>query len=316
MNRSSFSGGPAFLTWNGVTIQLTADWKAETEIKTKDRSTNLRGRVGAWEDYSLTKITARPVVTSANLATLITKLFPYKPSMVGQLIFPGTDLPAVIQTKDGRSITFAAAALTKMPDVTFAPGEDLFGDFELTCLIENEADASSDDTHAVEASSTYTEPSFDPLTIIAARYTFAWGETAPFDDIETDEKGVSLKPSVTFEELQTQRDGLLNMRIKEVTSELSFLPVNLDSEDFWDLIKPQGSSAGRGKPMGSRGLAFTATPLGSGAGRPSLSVPLAVPTKGANQFGSGPRVGEVTLACEQKSVTGTISDLFTLSATA
>lgn len=315
MNRSAFSGGPAFLTWNGVTMQLMADWKAETEIITKDRATNLRGRVGAWEEYSLTKITARPVVTAANLATLITKLFPYTPAMVGQLIFPGTDLPAVIQTKDGRSLTYAAAALTKMPDVTLAPSEDLFGDFELTCLMENEADAADSDSHVVEASSTYTEPTLDPLSIIAARYGFAWGASSPFDEIETDEKGVVLKPTVTFEELQTQLDGLQNMRIKEVTAELTFVPVNLASADFYNLVIPQGSTAGRGKPMGARGLAFTATPLGTGAGRPSLSVPLAVPTKAPLQFGSASRIGEVTLACEQKATAGVIGSLFTLAAT-
>jgi hypothetical protein len=236
--------------------------------------------------------------------------------MIGQLIFPDTDLPAVIQTKDGRSLTYAAAALTKMPDITFAPGEDLFGDFELTCLLENEADAADADSHVVEASSAYTEPSFDPLTIIAARYAFAWGATPPFDAIETDEKGVVLKPNVTFEELQTQRDGLINMRIKEVTSEVTFTPVNIGSQDFYSLVQPQGTTAGRGKPMGARGLAFTATRLGAGANLPSLSVPLAVPTKAPLQFGSGPRTGEVTLACEQKSTAGTISDLFTLTATA
>lgn len=316
MNRSDFSGGPAFLTWNGVTIQLAADWKAETEIVTKDRSTNLRGRVGAWEEYTKTVITARPVVTSANLASLITTLLPYKPSMIGQLIFPSVDLPAVIQMKEGRGVTFAAAALTKMPEIMLAPGEDLFGDFELTCLLENEGEASDADTHAVEASSAYTEPSLDPLSIIAARYDFAWGSSSPFDEIETDEKGVKLTPSITFDELQTQRDGLINMRIKEVTAALSFVPVNIGSEDFFDLVIPQGTSAGRGKPMGARGQEFTATPIASGAGLPSLTVPLAVPTKGPQQFGSGSRIGEVNLACEQKATEGAIGDLFTLAATA
>jgi len=315
MNRADFAGGPAFLTWNGVTFQLAADWKAETEIITKDRSTNLRGRVGAWEDYTITKITARPVVTATNLATLIAKLLPYKPSMIGALIFPDVDLPAVIQNKDGRGSTFAAAALTKMPDVNFASLEDFFEDFELTCLIENEADASTDGSHVVEASSAYVEPSFDPLGIIAARYAFAWGAVSPFDAIETDEKGVKLSHNVTFDDLMTQRDGLINKRIKEVTASLSFTPVNISSEDFYDLVIPQGASAGRGKPMGLRGQEFTATPLGSGANRPQLTVPLAVPSKAPQQFGGGPRVGEVNMLVEQKSNTGTIADLFTLAAT-
>ncbi|CAN5545211.1 hypothetical protein BH09VER1_BH09VER1_24560 [soil metagenome] len=315
MNRSIFSGGPAFIIRNGISIQLMADWKAETEIVTKDRSTNLRGRVGAWEDYTMTKITGRAVVTATNLAALLAELFPYTPAMVGQTIFPDVDLPLVIQTKDGRSITYAASALTKMPDVNLAPGEDLLGDFEYTCLLANGADAADDDSHVVEASSSYTEPTLNPLGIIAARYDFAWGAISPFDAIETDEKGVSLKPKVSFNDLQTQRDGLQNMRIKEVTAELGFTPVNLASEDFYNLVIPQGSSAGRGKAMGARGLAFTATPLGSGAGRPSLSVPLAVPTKSPLQFGSNSRIGDVTMMCEQKATVGVIGDLFTLAAT-
>lgn len=315
MNRSNFYGGPGFLNWNGITLQMMANWKAETEIISKDRSTNLRGRVGAWERYSITKIAARPVVTSVNLASVIAKLFPYTPAMVGQLIFPEVDLPAIIQTKDGRSITYAAAAITKMPEVTFAPDEDLIGDFELTCLLENEGDASEDNSHVTEASSSYTEPTLNPMQIIAARYAFAWGSIAPFNTIETDEKGVKLRPNVTFTELETQRDGLINYRIKEVTASLGFTPVNLNSADFYNLVSPQGSTAGRGKPLATRGLEFTATPLGAGAGRPQLTVPLAVPNKGPLDFADTSRIGDVNLLCEQKATAGVIGDLYTLAAT-
>jgi hypothetical protein len=314
MDRSLFSGGPAFLTWNGITIQLASNWSAETEIKTVARRTNLRGRVGAWEDYSMTVIKGTPVATSANLASLITKLFPYTPAMVGQLIFPSVDLPAVIQTKDGRSLTYAAAAITKMPSVKFKPNEDPFGEFELTCLCANQTAASEANSHVTEASSTYTEPSFDPLTLISGLYAFAWGATAPFDDIETDENGVELTPAVDLKELSTQLGGLLNYRIADVSAQAKFTPVNLSSEDFYSLMQVQGSAAGRGKAMGSRGLAFTATPAGSGAGRLSLNVPLAVPQERAPlRFGDESRIGEVLLDCAQKSSAGTIQALYTLA---
>jgi len=160
----------------------------------------------------------------------------------------------------------------------------------------------------------YSEPSFDPLTLISGLYKFAWGSTSPFDDIETDENGVELTPNVELKELSTQLGGLLNYRIADVSAQAKFTPVNLASADFYSLLQVQGAAAGRGKAMGTRGLAFSATPEGSGAGRLSLSVPLAVPQdKSSLRFGDESRIGEVVLDCAQKSSAGTIQALYTLA---
>lgn len=291
MLRQAFEGGPAYLTWDGVTIQMADDWDAKVEAKVVDRKTNLQGVVGSGMDYLLVKISAKPVAMSSNLATLIAKLHPYKASDRGKLIFPGTDNPAVIQGKDGKTLTFKAGAITKEPNITFAPNVDLFDAFELTCLLENEGDPADISDLVTASTSAYAEPTFNPSSIISDRYLLAWGET--YDEIETDEKGIVLEPSLKLTECITQLDGLLNYRIDEKTATVKFTPVNMASADFLELIP----AVGRGAMIGVHGLPLTVTPA-SGDGL-KLTAPLAVPTDPTARFGVESRIGEVTMRCER-----------------
>lgn len=313
MNRADFTGGPAFLTFDGVSIQAHEDWTATTEYVTVDRATNLQGKIGEGEEHVITRIRIKPVATSANLATLLSKLFPYQPGNVGQLIFPSTDKPAVIQTKDGKAVTFAAAAITDMPELQFAPNRDLIGEFELTCLRENETTGSDEDAHAEVGDNAYVEPTLDPLTLISCRYGIAWGSTPPFDAIETDENGLRFKAAASFAELKTMRDGLINMRLTGVNANARFVPVNLDCDDFINaLMFTDGASAGRGKMLGARG--FELSVYGEGAGNPTLLLPLTTPKTGSQQFAQGesPRVGEVQMEAQRKYQSSALQPLYTL----
>lgn len=312
MNRDQFTGGPGTLTWNGVTFQLVEDWEAQSEIRSREVTTNLQGLVGKREGDSVTKITAKPIAFTGSLATLFGKLFPYSPASIGNLIYPATDLPAIVQTKDGKSITFAAAAVTGMPAVQFTPMKDLFGAVTLTCIRKSGVAASDATSHAVVAASAYAEPTVDIDDISAALYNLAWGATSPFDDIETDEEGVTFTPEVQLSELKTSRDGLLNQRVQGVTARLQFTPVNLDADDFYDaFLQMDGAAAGRGKLLAARGQQLTVR--GDGSGDPLLTVPRAVPVSGSARFSqSNSRVGQVTLEAHRYDVAGVLQSLFTL----
>lgn len=310
MNRSDFSGGGAFITWNGLTLQLSDDWECVPEVDTKERKTNLRGTVGHGLNHIIFKLSAKPIATSANLTTLIAKLLPYRSAQRGRLlseILGGVDLPCVIQTMDGRSVTFKAALLTKEPDLMFAPNEDFLGEFELTCLLANAGDSATIADYFTEASSVYTEPVLDPLTIISERYTLGWGATSPFTDIETDESGIKLTSSLSLKDCITQRDGLLNYRLSDKTSQVQFVPVNLDSGDFASLIP----AVGRGKMIGTFGQALTVQQV-TGVGGPKLVCPLAVPTEDPLRFGEESRHGQVNMLLEQKFAT-TLQEPYTLT---
>ena len=126
MNRTSFYGGPAFLTHDSQTWQLGDDnFEIANEIKVIEVKSNLQGKLGDREDYSVSIIKATPLALKSVLATQFGKLFALQPTNIGNLLFPGTDLPAVIQTRDGKSITFSAAAISQPPPLQFAATKPL-----------------------------------------------------------------------------------------------------------------------------------------------------------------------------------------------
>ncbi len=311
MGPNAFTGSPGYFTWNSILFQLMDEnWETNVEIVTVERSTNLQGVIGRWEQYVKSTVTAKPIAFLASLAAQIGVLLPYLPSMRGQRIRGSSDLPLVIQTADGRSITFSSAVLTKMPPVQFAPNKDFWGAAEFTCLRKANTAATDATAHVVEASSAYTAPALDPDDIVSSKYTLAFGST-PFDNIECDEDGVTFEPQVTLKELPTWNEGVLNFQIDKVMAAIKFKPQNLSGANLLNtLVLTDGSSAGRGKRLGARGLALTVT--GAAVGDPLLTVPLAVAATGKMHFGSANRVGEVALMAEQKNVSGAFAALFTL----
>jgi len=309
MDRTAFTGGPAYLTWNGLTLQMEDDWTAESEIVTVPQRTNLQGKIGDREEWSLTRIKCRPLAFSTGLAGVLAKLWPYDPGDIGTRIFPGTDLPAVIQTKGGRSITYAAAALYTPPPLRFAPNRPLFGDMELLCLRKNNTAATETDAHVVDASSAYSQPNLDPLDIVSSAYSLAFGSDSPLNAIETDEEGIAAELKVEFEDRKTARDGLLNAQIKNVELIVKFTPENIDSEAFNDsLLVTDGTTAGRGKLLSGRGKQLTITGVAPGA--PILTIPLAAAPTGSLRFSGQSRVGEVTLQAQRKATAGVLQDLY------
>ncbi|HSI15700.1 MAG TPA: hypothetical protein VK961_26875 [Chthoniobacter sp.] len=301
MDRALFTGGPAYLVFDGVTFQLHDDWKVDLNLQHFDVKTNLQGTVAkAISENAMAKVTAIPIAFGGSISTAFAKLLPYQPSMRGQFIFPASDKPLVIQTAAGKSITFAAAALTKMPEITFAPDKIFFGAVEFTCLIANLADPSDDDAFLTIADSAYTEPALDPLDILFDIFTGVFGASpsAPFDGIETDENGFKFTPTVKLTPRKTAKNQTYNFMIDDVTAMVKFTPENVSEEDWKELIRTQGAGYGVGKLRGSLGDILTIA--GSATGKPRLTIPLAAGEDGGLRFAQNSRVGEVTLAAHRK----------------
>lgn len=314
MTRTSYPAGPAFLTNAGLTIEMEGDWKATHEIEKVPFKTNLNGTVGHSRGTVVTKLAGKAVATSSNLAALMAWLYPYSSGMVGQLIFPAVDVPAVIQTRDGRSVTYPASAITKMPDASFAGNEDIFGEFELTCLSAYMGDPTNPVDVVLEQASAYTPPAMDPLARLRAPYAVAWGSTAPFNAIQTSKAGVKFTAGVKLSPVEVDLFGRVNFRIEEVDASAKFNPMNLTSEDFFNFVLMASENAGIGRILGLDGQPLTVT--SQEVGGPILTMPLAVPDQGPLGFDSKSRVGEVTLTGNRASTEGVIGNNYTLSVVA
>ncbi len=313
LDRFAFIGGPGYLTWNGITFQLHEDWNVDDDVQEFDIKSNLQGKLGSGISDTMVKITAKPMAFTGGIAAMMAVLFPYQPSANGQLIFPSTDLPAVIQTRAGKSITFAAAAITKMPSVTFAPDKELLGEFELTCLVKNQTAQTDATSMVVVATSTYTEPSLTPLNLIYDLYTTAFGST--FTDIETTEEGVVFTPTVTLKPRKTSNRGTYNLMQEAVEANVSFTPEGWTEANWYDTLQRlDGTGVKRGAQRALFGDAFTVT--GSASGMPTLSLPLAHFSKGGLLLGAGGRIKQVTLTADRKTTAGTLSALYALGVVA
>lgn len=315
MNRTHFYGGPGYITHDSVTWQSRENIDASNEIRTVPLPDNLRGPLGDREDYPIATVRLIPHAITASLSTQFGKLFAFQPSNRGALLFPGTDLPLAIQTKNGgtsdlgQSITYSAAAISQPPELQFAANRPLFGAVEFTCLKKNSTAGTATNAFVVVADSTYSEPTLDPTGILNTTYTVAWGSS--FTGIETDEEGVRVATRYEWTEMKSANDGLLNFRLEAVTQEIRFRPTNVEADDIHDsILLTDGSSAGRGKLLTARGETLTVT--GAATGDPLFTVQRAVPTTAPTIYGADLRSGEIVMRAQRRYNSG-LQALFALT---
>ena len=301
----TFPGGPAYFTYNGYQLQMEAAWQVANDPTQFKVATNLQGDVDWREDDTLAKLSAKPLGIWGNYAAL----FPYQPSMLGQLVFPSPDKTLVIQTAAGESITFAAAALTKMPTLQFAGNKTLFGNAEWTMLRRMDEASTTAGAMYTLAASAYTEPVLYPQLILTAAATLNFGSLPP---IETDEDGVTFTPTVTLTPRKTSTGGIVNYMITAVGATVEFTPEGLTESDLYNNLHPlQGTGTGGGASLAGMGGALTVTSVTSGG--PVLNIPLAAPTKSSLRFDPKTgRVGRVTLQALRANSSGVLESLFTL----
>ena len=181
MSRANLTGGPAYLTWDSLTFHAQDDeWSVELNPELFTVKSNLKGTLGKVLTGVMAEVTISPLALAGDLTTLLAKLAAPFALKRGSLLFGGTDKPLVIQTVDGRSETFAAAAITGWT-MNLAPGKNLISGLKFLCLRKNATALTDAAAFVAEASSAYSESSEDVADLVSDFYTAAWGAT--FADI-------------------------------------------------------------------------------------------------------------------------------------
>ncbi len=303
-----FQGGPAFFAHGGHTVQMADAWQIASAPTHFEVTTDLRGTVDLREDDTIARLTSTPLQLSGTDA--IRSLYPYQPSMLGSLVFPPTDRTLVVQTTTGRSLTFARAALTKMPSMTFAGHQIFFGPAEWTMLRLADIPATTAGAMYTVASSAYIEPTLDAALILSSAATLNVGTLAA---VQTDENGVTFTPTLTLIPRKTSKHGVCNYEIAAVGATVAFTPEDLTEADLYDALQPlEGAGTGRGTSLAGIGGAVTVTSVVSGG--PVLTVPLAAPTQSSLRFDARTgRVGRVTMQALCARSIGALRPLFTVA---
>lgn len=286
MSELVFTKGGAYATFNSATISSYADWGIKDNLKVFDQTSNTRG-VLAQRIKDLTG-TATISPRSSIAAGIINQLglFTYlDPALVGQPVCGATNLPFVVQTKDGRSLTFGKACLSKPSKITIAPakGVHLFGPAEFELLIPEAYAIGAAGSYAVDASSAYTEPTIanSDEYFPAMTATFSGGSTI----LIPDEIGIVITPTVKIDYIQPGEEPTRNGTITEVGLEIELVPLTLTTALFYSTV---GQLLGTGA-AGLGGLAVGGTLTfadvnGAGSGGLQLVIPLAARIEGGVRY--------------------------------
>jgi len=180
MSRTTFPAGSGYAAWNSLTLNMREAWKVEEDFALfKVPSATLGDDHDSRMGDAMAKITATPKVFGTSLAGQLAAYFPWTnpKTQLGTQIFPASDLPFVINLRDGKIVTYSAAAVTKMPAMTFAPDKPLIGGVEWTSLIADGAAFGDASALSAVSSGSYTEPEWDPSDELFDTYTMSLGTT-------------------------------------------------------------------------------------------------------------------------------------------
>lgn len=244
-------------------------------------------------------------------STLAAILWPYGNPTIGNGIFTDTDFPAVIHGSDASLDTFISAALEEMPPIKFSSIETAIGQATLLALRGNNMDwddANSLLTQAASGGST-TDTGFAPSGIITQPYLATWGAITGFADFDTMD-GFNVEFNVQFSDDVTDRQGLINRRLKSVSARVRCNPIGPTREQILSNMTLQGTGAGRGKTRQAAGADLTIT---GDDGVDYFVLKQAILTDQVQRWGSEQlRVGDVAWVCTRSFNVGVPGALFTM----
>lgn len=135
--RQSIIRGPGTVTYNSVKLFDQGGITAELDSATQDIESSMSGKLDTIKTDQIGKISLTPVGNVS--AALLAILYPswVRTPVIGKSVFGDTDMPLTITSLAGTKVTFAAAALTKCPELQLSPVKTAFGGCEFTAVLPN-----------------------------------------------------------------------------------------------------------------------------------------------------------------------------------
>jgi hypothetical protein len=235
--------GPAIITFNGVTYYFKTGLKASLKRSRAKIEVDAFGEIAELAKDCVVEFTGTPAgaIRGADLAGQM----PYAPAMIGQSIFGATDKALVVQTiNDGATITWSRGAISKYAPILLSAthGTIYKGDMTFACLMASDFNPTNTTAWKNIATEAFADATFDPATVRMAQYTAAWGSTAPYNAMIS-EDGFVLTPTIVTENIAVDNYGIIDMALKSVTGTAQFKPANLTEAQIDALVELQGSGA-------------------------------------------------------------------------
>ena len=309
--RSSLGRGPAIVTWNGATFFMRDSMVPKHSPVWKPVGTTHLGQIDKFRSDFVVKLS----LTLFGLWSNLDKLFPSAllNPVPGTGLF-GTDLPLVIQAKDGSNITYANAQLTKLSDVFLGVDAEMFAaSVEFTCLMSNTALLSGGPEVAgayfTRSTAAYSESSFSLANFLKTRWTAAWGAKAGFTSF-IGQQGFNVAWSLDLKPLVVDGYGTTEIVVGDggLVATMKCVPIGPTAAQ---VDTAQGIPAANGTLLGAGGADLTMTAL---AGSHAVVLKSASMVDSATAFGIEPlRVNETAWETTRAVVAGAVGTVATLS---
>ena len=235
--------GPAIVTFGGHSFYSKGGIKLSLKRGTFTVDSDAWGQTDERLKNQMWEVSFRPVGQIGAAADLA----PYFPTLalIGKSVFnPGGagDVPLVIQTLAGQTITFARAALTKCPALKLAATDTMLADMTFTCLGKSATVLTDAAVQNALTATAFADTTFNGDSIITGRYTAAFGAN-PYDAmLAADGFTVNIEMKLS-QPTEVDGFGIVDMSLEGITASATFAPANLTQAQHDTLLAFQGASA-------------------------------------------------------------------------
>lgn len=305
VSRSSILRGPAVVIFGGSTFYTKDDIQLDLSLGTFDVATSQFGKVDERVSSRATKVRFTP----AGEWEALTVLWPYASSTIGASVFTATDVPLVIQTLDGKRLTFSAAAVTALPDIILSAGQTMIGAVEFTCIGTDATEWTGANSLVAVSSQAFSDTGFSSSGIKTQPYSAAWGGSSPWSSFQSMD-GFRVSFDLALAPVETDSDGLVDMTLRDLAVRCRCRPMGITEAQLITALKLQDTGNARGRSLNANSNSLVIT--GTGV---SVTLTGAQMKGGGMEFGTTtPRIGEVEFVATRTFSTGVAQPLFALAA--
>jgi hypothetical protein len=191
-------------------------------------------------------------------------LYPHLQGAPGESLFGAADSPLVLIAANGVRLTFAAVAITQMPDLTLGASGAVAGTVTFLALgARSLGVTAADRLVTIDSAAMPAWPGGSPG--LSDDYIMTWG-AAPWAGLRSRD-GVRVRFALTTAPVLSDANALLDMTLAELTVEVRFVPESPDGPAEADVVAAlqlQGVAPGRllssgGQPLTVAGDALSVT---------------------------------------------------------
>lgn len=156
-------------------------------------------------------------------------LYPYASMQIGEPIYGATDTPLEIVPRNGANsgLVLANVAVTKMPQAVFASSKLPMGQMEITGIIANNSEPTSDASYW-SLRDVGVLPAYDLTKIRNGIYTWSWGVgEGALTNIGVAEGGITVDADLAIDWDQTEGYGSISASLTGLVATASLTPVGL-----------------------------------------------------------------------------------------